>query len=96
MVPLCEISDFFKENRFLFLGLGQSLRLVLKTTQYGECIIPCFSAGQPVQDYSLSNLGVFMSYIPVDQQGSDLQNILRSRIEMRYERQIPFQIMSAV
>jgi hypothetical protein len=67
-VPLSELSDFFHENRYLFLGMGQTLRIVLKTTDKTECVTQVYGAvggATPAQDYTLSNLGVFVTWVPV-------------------------------
>lgn len=47
-VALSELCPFFEENPYIFLGLGQNLRLVVKFTQAQECIMQCIGAGNPI------------------------------------------------
>ena len=93
-VPFYKIFRTFGEleEGLLWLGLGQTLRMVIKTSDKSECVLQCITSGSGTtvpSDYGITKMGILMNYIQLQQ--PDVERILKARIEMPFLNYVSYQ-----
>jgi hypothetical protein len=74
-IPFCDLHHQFKELENIFVGLGQTFQIQLRTRKGEECMYA--SGAGPV--FTVGSGQIVLQYVELDQ--SDMDQIIKSRVQ---------------